>query len=162
VDSDKVHRSDDHLRERMIRAQRLVSAPREPVERRLSGILMQEFDELPWISHRETTQHQSINNAKNRSSCTNAQTEDDDGDGGEHGRLAEKTQTESNVLHKGFQPRACADRTNLLFNLLHTPEFDARGAPCRCRCHPFLYVLVGLRIEMELNLLVQHLVSLSS
>ena len=56
ADSGKVQRVDDQIREDMITvAQSLVSVPRETVEGRFAGILMQQFNEPPWVSHREST-----------------------------------------------------------------------------------------------------------
>ena len=88
ADSEKVNRPDDQVREDTITvAHDLVGVPREAVEPRfrLAGIVVEEFDEPPWVPHGEGAQHQAIDHAEDGGVCANAEGEDEDGDGGEAG-----------------------------------------------------------------------------
>ena len=54
ANSEEVHRPNDEVREDVIAvAHDPVSVPRETVEPRfrLAGIVVEEFDELPWVPH---------------------------------------------------------------------------------------------------------------
>src|ERR1700747_1532567 len=90
ADSDKGQRVDDQVREDVIAvAHDPVSGPRETVEPRLriAGLVVEEFDELSWVSHRESTQQQSVDDAKNGRICTDAEGDGVDGNCGKTGRL---------------------------------------------------------------------------
>ena len=89
---------------------------------------MEKFDESPWVSHRESTQHQAIRHGEDRGVRADAEGEGEDGDGGEAGRFAQHA-SQSASLEAGIR-RKCVpwDFADFFLEFLIAAEFNARAA----------------------------------
>src|SRR5580704_7486580 len=103
-----------------------VSVPRETVEPwfRFAGIVVQEFDQLPWIAHGERAQHQPIRHAEDRGVGSDSECERKDGDGSEARRLAQHAQAEAQVLNQRFKEMRTPGFADFFLELLVAAEFE--------------------------------------
>src|SRR5262249_48838494 len=82
----------------------LVAIPREiAVATRLAGVFLQEFDKLFRLLNRQTAQHQSIDQSKDRSVGANPKAQREQGNGCEAEAAAHHSQGVTNVLPEDFE-----------------------------------------------------------
>jgi hypothetical protein len=102
ADTEEVHAPDDQVRKDVIAvAHDPVSVPRETIEPRfrLPGIVVEEFDELPWVSHRERLEHQPAHESKDRGVGADAEGKGEDGDRRKSRRLSQRAETIAGILN---------------------------------------------------------------
>jgi hypothetical protein len=162
ADSKEVHTSDDQVREDMIAvAYGLVGVPREAVEPwfRLAGIVVEEFDELPWIAHGERMQHQAIRHGEDRGVRADAEGEREYGDRGETRRFAQHAQAEAQVLNQGFKEMRALGFAAFFLELLVAAELEPGASPGLCTRNAGTLEVIGAILDVRAQFLFHLLVN---